>query len=134
MEHRWNEIDRGKPKYSEKHLSQCHFVHHKSHMDGHLCNLGMGWGWGRDPKASEFTSPYFFHKNFVQRGFAQPGVASHSKSHVGRGITAFSLNSYSCSMAYVILLAVYFEKMYRFVDRTAGFYDIVICLSTTYFP
>jgi hypothetical protein len=38
MEHRWNEIDRRKPdrrkpKYSEKKLSQCHFVHHKSHMD-----------------------------------------------------------------------------------------------------
>jgi hypothetical protein len=32
MEQRWNEIDRGKPKYSEKNLSQCHFVHHKSHM------------------------------------------------------------------------------------------------------
>jgi hypothetical protein len=26
-------IDRGKPKNSEKKLSQCHFVHHKSHMD-----------------------------------------------------------------------------------------------------
>jgi hypothetical protein len=33
MEHRWNEIDRGKPKYSGKNLSQCRFVHHKSHMD-----------------------------------------------------------------------------------------------------
>jgi hypothetical protein len=33
MEHRWNEIDRGKPKYSEKNLSQYHFVHYKSHMD-----------------------------------------------------------------------------------------------------
>jgi hypothetical protein len=32
-EQRWNETDRGKPKYSEKNLSQCHFVHHKSHMD-----------------------------------------------------------------------------------------------------
>jgi hypothetical protein len=33
MEHKWNEIERGKPKYSEKTLSQCHFVHHKSQMD-----------------------------------------------------------------------------------------------------
>jgi hypothetical protein len=33
MEHRWNEIDREKPKYSGKNLYQCHFVHHKSHMD-----------------------------------------------------------------------------------------------------
>jgi hypothetical protein len=33
MEHRWNEIDRGKPKYSGENLSQCHFVHNKSHMD-----------------------------------------------------------------------------------------------------
>jgi hypothetical protein len=33
MEHRWNEIDTGKPKYLEKNLSQYHFVHHKFHMD-----------------------------------------------------------------------------------------------------
>jgi hypothetical protein len=32
-ERRWNNIDRGKPKNSEKNLYQCHFVHHKSHMD-----------------------------------------------------------------------------------------------------
>jgi hypothetical protein len=33
MEHRWNEIDRGKPKYSGENLSKWHFVHHKSHMN-----------------------------------------------------------------------------------------------------
>ena len=32
IEHWWNEIDRGKPKYSEKNLYQCNFVYHKSHM------------------------------------------------------------------------------------------------------
>jgi hypothetical protein len=32
-ERRWNDIDRRKPKNSEKNLSQCQFVHHKSHMD-----------------------------------------------------------------------------------------------------
>jgi hypothetical protein len=29
----WIDIDREKPKNSEKNLSQCHFFHHKSHMD-----------------------------------------------------------------------------------------------------
>ena len=33
MEHRWDETYRGKPTYSGKNLSQCHFVHRKSHMD-----------------------------------------------------------------------------------------------------
>jgi hypothetical protein len=33
MEHWWNETDRGKPNYSEKTLSQCHFAHHSSHID-----------------------------------------------------------------------------------------------------
>jgi hypothetical protein len=33
MEHRWNEIDRGEPKYSGKNMSQCHFVYHKPHMN-----------------------------------------------------------------------------------------------------
>jgi hypothetical protein len=32
MEHRCNETDRGKLKYSGKNLSQYHFFHHKSHM------------------------------------------------------------------------------------------------------
>jgi hypothetical protein len=33
MEQWWNDIDRGKPKDSEKKLSQRHFVHHKTLMD-----------------------------------------------------------------------------------------------------
>jgi hypothetical protein len=33
MEQRWNETDRGKPKYSGKEMFQCHVVRHKSHMD-----------------------------------------------------------------------------------------------------
>jgi hypothetical protein len=37
---RWNDTDRGKPKNSEKNLSQCHFVHHKLHMDGRSSELG----------------------------------------------------------------------------------------------
>jgi hypothetical protein len=33
MEPLWNDTDKGKPKDFEKNLSQCHFFHHKSHMD-----------------------------------------------------------------------------------------------------
>jgi hypothetical protein len=43
MEHWWDEIDRGKPKYSEKNLSQCHFVRHKSHTDGPGIEPGPPW-------------------------------------------------------------------------------------------
>jgi hypothetical protein len=32
-EPRWNKTDRRKPNNSEKNLSQCHTVHHRSHMD-----------------------------------------------------------------------------------------------------
>jgi hypothetical protein len=32
-EARWNDTDRGKPKKSERNLSQWHFVHYRSHMD-----------------------------------------------------------------------------------------------------
>jgi hypothetical protein len=42
-EHRWNEIDREKPKYSEKNLSQCHFVHYKSHMERPGIESGPPW-------------------------------------------------------------------------------------------
>jgi hypothetical protein len=33
MEHQWNDIYRGEPKYWEKNLSQFHFVYNKPHTD-----------------------------------------------------------------------------------------------------
>jgi len=32
MEHWWSDIDGEKSKYSERNLSWCHVVHHKSHI------------------------------------------------------------------------------------------------------
>jgi hypothetical protein len=42
MEHKWNDKDR-KIKYLEKNLSQCHFGHHKTHMDWPGIELGSLW-------------------------------------------------------------------------------------------
>jgi hypothetical protein len=33
VEHRWSDPGTGKAKYWEKNKSQCHSVHHKSHVD-----------------------------------------------------------------------------------------------------
>jgi len=33
MEQWWIDTDRVKPEYSERYLSQCYFVHYKSHID-----------------------------------------------------------------------------------------------------
>jgi hypothetical protein len=65
MEHWWNEIDRGKPKYSGKSLSQCHFVHHKSHII-------MEQRWNEIDKGK----PKYSGKNLSQCHFV------HHKSHM----------------------------------------------------
>jgi hypothetical protein len=40
-EQQWNDIDRGKPKGSEKNLSQCHSVHHNPTWTNLGANLGL---------------------------------------------------------------------------------------------
>jgi hypothetical protein len=41
--HRWNDIEGGKPKYSEQNLSHCHFVHQKSDTDRPGIEPGPLW-------------------------------------------------------------------------------------------
>jgi hypothetical protein len=41
LEHLWNDADRGNPKYSQRNLIQCCFVHNISHMDWSGSTLGL---------------------------------------------------------------------------------------------
>jgi hypothetical protein len=46
----WNDTDRWKPKNSEKHQPQCHFVHHESQSDWHGREPGPSrWEAGDEP-------------------------------------------------------------------------------------
>ena len=35
VERWWNDTDRGTPRYRQRNLSKCHFVHNKCHSDWH---------------------------------------------------------------------------------------------------
>jgi len=36
----WEDNDKGKPKYSKKDMSKCHYVHNKFHMNWPQIELG----------------------------------------------------------------------------------------------
>jgi hypothetical protein len=42
-EHWVDDTDRENPKYSEKNLSQCHSIRHKSHVDWRGIETGSLW-------------------------------------------------------------------------------------------
>jgi len=43
MKHWQNDADKGRPKCSSEHLSQCHYVHRKSHTDWHEFGERPAW-------------------------------------------------------------------------------------------
>jgi len=55
MEHYLNNTDRGEPKKLVSILSQCHYVHHKFHMDFHVIERMAR------PRAVEI------HRNFIKK-------------------------------------------------------------------
>jgi hypothetical protein len=52
MGHWWNDTDRRKQNYVETAPSQCHFVHHKSHI------VSQGLRWDRPARATGRPIPF----------------------------------------------------------------------------
>jgi hypothetical protein len=82
IEHRWNEIDRVKPKYSGKNLSQCHFVHHKSHIDWPRDRTHASAVRGRRLTAWAMTWPTF-RSYVLPPSSVLPKLAQVDKNHLG---------------------------------------------------
>jgi len=61
MGHWWNDTDRGKLKYWERKLSQCHFFHHQSHTD---------WP-GIEPPVSEAIPRFIYYLCLYHKYFTK---------------------------------------------------------------
>jgi hypothetical protein len=60
MEPWWNDTDKVKVTKSEKNLFQCHFIHHKSHMD-----WASTVGGGANNCLSHGLPPYITQVTFI---------------------------------------------------------------------
>ena len=92
---------RGNRKYWERNLSQCHFVHHKSHMDW----TGTEYGWEDCDGTPELTRPIS-----VTIQYSNP-VPTSQRAH------SVSIMRAKLLILYREIITVYFKKYLLNVNR-----------------
>lgn len=109
MEHYWNNTDRGEPKKLRSILSQCHYVHHKSHMDFPGIER-MAW-----PRAVES------HLNFIKK------FSSYHREN--RSVFTVEI---SCLLQLRTIMMEYSEIHTRHTNTLRGYHTGSCCHSRWY--
>jgi hypothetical protein len=83
MEYWWKDTHRTKLKYSVETLSQCHFLHHKSHVDlSEVATKPLAWPERPEVDLGQVRSPHVSHTHIGNETSLKPSPTNCLVSEV----------------------------------------------------